>query len=443
MRKNIALIFFILIFFILNIEAGYDLDGKLMVGVDEGIKVKYLNFINEGETTDFLHMNDSQLENITNMTLEKTNKGKMVFLENLNLTEDVKDNVVDFDSNVNISHNLIFINTSELSSLNKSAELSLYNLSFSNPRILKNGEVCPETICTKIDYSGGTLIFNVNHFTTYSAEETPLVIDDDPLPEEEDEGSSGGGGGGFVGIPFFDSSEANFSLSKELIKVSLKQGEHKMESLVIKNTGNEILDFNIDSPVGKYITVSEKEFRLFPNESKTINLVFYAIETQSPQVILDKININAGSISKNLIFILEINDKNPIFDLIIDADEKAKPGEKINLDIFVENMGDKQNIDLLLFYAIKDFDNNVLFFREESLFIKNTLNLERKILVPFNLKPGTYVVYAEVSYGNIKAVGSDSFVVVGDFYFYLFLILSVLFLMFLLYLFFSRPRRRS
>jgi len=87
---------------------------------------------------------------------------------------------------VDISDNLIEINSTILSALNKPAVLTLYNLQFTNPRILRNGILCPESICVKLNYNGGNLIFNVTGFTYYSAEETPG-------------GETGGGGGSSSG----------------------------------------------------------------------------------------------------------------------------------------------------------------------------------------------------------------------------------------------------
>ena len=120
-----------------------------------------------GATTNFSSLNSTQLKNISNMTLEYTDHGKIIFLDKINLSSDL-----DFDSNIEISNNLIFINSTSLQMLNKSAVLYLYNLIFTNPRILRNNEICPETICAKINYSGGNLIFNVTQFSSYSGEET-------------------------------------------------------------------------------------------------------------------------------------------------------------------------------------------------------------------------------------------------------------------------------
>ncbi len=149
-------------------------------------------------TTNFSALNKTQQENLNNMTLEKSNFGKIKFNENINLSDDNKEpgyqpiKDVDLISYSNISFNRIEINSNELPQLNKSATLYLYNLTYSNPRILKDSVVCSS--CAEESYSNGTLVFNVTGFSVYSAEETPTT------PGGVIEGGRGGGGGGGVSI---------------------------------------------------------------------------------------------------------------------------------------------------------------------------------------------------------------------------------------------------
>ncbi len=63
------------------------------------------------------------------------------------------------------------MNSTALPGFNKSAVLSLYNLNFTNPIIQKDGSECHSQICTKLDYTNGTLVFSITGFSTYSASE--------------------------------------------------------------------------------------------------------------------------------------------------------------------------------------------------------------------------------------------------------------------------------
>lgn len=143
----------------------------------------------KGNSTDFDKIAYEDIQDVSNIILENTDFGKIKFNEPINLTNDKNntDNILDIDSNADISFNRIEIDSGNLPNFNKQSSLELYNLSFTNPRILKNGEVCSSTACIIESYPSGTLKFNVTGFSVYSAEETPSVYPPSP--------PSGGGGG--------------------------------------------------------------------------------------------------------------------------------------------------------------------------------------------------------------------------------------------------------
>jgi len=151
-----------------------------------------------GDTTDFNQVN---ISNITNLIIDQPNYGKVNFSQEVDLSSGA-----DINTYVNISDNKIEVNSTALPALNKSSTLYLYNLTYNNPRILRDGAACPSTICTRISYSGGTLKFNVTSFTSYSVEDycgngycesgescSSCSADCGTCPSE-----GGGGGGGAV-----------------------------------------------------------------------------------------------------------------------------------------------------------------------------------------------------------------------------------------------------
>ena len=134
----------------------------------------------DGVTTD---LNSYNLSNVTTLIIEQLSHGKINFTVPVDMS-----NVTEIDTYVNISANLIEVNSTALSQLNVTAVLTLYNLSFTNPRIMRDNAVCSTGTCSKLAYSGGNLTFNVSHFSSYSAEETPTA--------STPAAASGGGGGG-------------------------------------------------------------------------------------------------------------------------------------------------------------------------------------------------------------------------------------------------------
>ena len=157
-------------------------NANVQFTISKSKAIKIIDDAFDGDTTDFPTGNNLALEKIENMILEKTSLGKIVFNESINLTQIVQESddplyekEVDLDKNVIINFNFIEIDSSIMTNLNKPATLYLYGLTFNTPRILRNGELCPENICKIIDYSNGILKFSVTGFTYYySSEETPI-----------------------------------------------------------------------------------------------------------------------------------------------------------------------------------------------------------------------------------------------------------------------------
>ncbi|MBI1972651.1 hypothetical protein HYS50_01455 [Candidatus Woesearchaeota archaeon] len=142
-------------------------------------------------TTAFSTLNESDLETIQNMILEISSFGKIEFNEVINMTDDnITDENVDInpDYHINITSMLIFINETVFPNLEgKQASIAFYNVSFANPRVLRNGVACPVTICTSQTLANQILTVSISGFSQYEVE------------EGEGEGAGGGGGGGGVG----------------------------------------------------------------------------------------------------------------------------------------------------------------------------------------------------------------------------------------------------
>jgi len=100
------------------------------------------------------------------LSLEKNNTGRIAWIENIS-------SFLSLESNTNISHNTVIVNSVNENNLNKSANITIYGLSHSGIDIAVDFEddgtfqLCPASICTEISYSGGTALFNVTQFTTY------------------------------------------------------------------------------------------------------------------------------------------------------------------------------------------------------------------------------------------------------------------------------------
>ncbi len=120
-----------------------------------------------------LNLNSSQLESVTNVTINHSTFGSVDFGNNtLNFS-----GVTNLENVVNITNGVIAIDTDSFPKLNKSASVTMKSLNFTKTPLIfsasgfkaTNGNLCPESICTNISYdkSTGILKFNVAHFTAY------------------------------------------------------------------------------------------------------------------------------------------------------------------------------------------------------------------------------------------------------------------------------------
>ncbi|MDB4303961.1 hypothetical protein N9934_04160, partial [Desulfosarcina sp.] len=83
----------------------------------------------------------------------------------------------DLSQDIKIENNNITIASSTSPGLNISAELTLYNIAMSDPKIIRDGVDCTSATtpkCEEISYGSNTLVFNVTGFTSYWAEETSV-----------------------------------------------------------------------------------------------------------------------------------------------------------------------------------------------------------------------------------------------------------------------------
>lgn len=371
-----------------------------------------------GNSTEFINYTYEELQNLDNIILENVNYGKIRFDEIINVTNDLYsgDNFVDLDSNTNISFNRIELNSTALPNFNTSATLWMYNLSFTNPRILRDGVVCPTTDCIKESYTfpseaggDGILRFYVTQFTTYSLEETPSTY----VPP------SGGGGSGSSGgeLPIVDITgeviEDNITLISDEIKVSLKPGESISEDFYLMNNYEGLLDANISVyGIGDFLSLSKTSIALPYKEIKSIKLNFAIPKGTPPDTYVGRIVVSTGGKTYEAFVYIDIQSESSLFDVSLDIDQEslpAYPGNYIWFNTRIYNVGGEEGVDAFLTYTIKDSYGKVIFEGQEIDFIENYFEKEGKIKLPRKIQPGKYVLSTKVTYDEKSAVSSASF----------------------------------
>jgi len=193
--------------------------------------------------------------------------------------------------------------------------------------------------------------------------------------------------------------------------------------------------FELDE-LERFMVISEDNFTLNAGETKDIFIDFFAKEKEVPDAYTGRILVkdNAG-VTKVINVIIEVSEKAPLFDVLVNLiSDEAAAGEKIKARFKVINFGDLENIDILLSYSVKDFEGNLLSFKEESVRIKKELDIIRELNIPQDTQIGDYVYYLKVSYGNITASATESFRVIERKRIPLLLIFSIIFLVITLFL---------
>ena len=131
----------------------------------------------------------SEGNNFSNTTFEGQN-GSIKLLPNFTMPFPFNISI----NNLNVTFNNAFLNATNLSFLNLSAEVTLKNITFDDPKPQVDFEDdgtfadCPADVCTEISFSGGIYVFNTTHFTSFGSAATG--------GGGGGGGSSGGGGGG-------------------------------------------------------------------------------------------------------------------------------------------------------------------------------------------------------------------------------------------------------
>jgi len=359
----------------------------------------------KGSSTDFLTHSYEDLQSLGSIVLENTQSGKIKFNEAINVTNDfnLEDSLTDLDTNVNISFNKIELNTTALPNFDKSATISLYNLVFTNPRILKDGSVCPSNICTLQSYSG-TLVFNITEFGTYTSEETPS--------EEGGSTSSSSSSSSGRGSTETTKTKEIFKVDKELFKVNIKQEEKFETSFTIKNIDTQGHNFTIEAPLENYLNLSEKEFYLEQNQTKEILLTFYSTKYTKPGVYPGEIKIISAGITKKIPVILEIETEKVLFDVTLDIPSEYKEiyaGQDLLLQITIFDLGKVGTKNVNVTCIIKNINGEEIFSEAEIVEVKNQLSFSKTIKLSKNLKIGEYVAIVQVEYAKSVGTSSDIF----------------------------------
>src|SRR3989344_3437492 len=360
-----------------------------IVNSSRGYNVTHNEFT--GSTTDFNSINKSSQQNVSNIILHVPGYGKITFKENINISQDTN-----IDNYVEINDNSIIIDSSNLPNFNKAATLELYGLTFTNPKIQRDGSDCSSAICARNNYVGGTLSFNVTQFTEYSAAETPTGGG-----SPGGGGGSGGGGGGGTTTEIDD-----IKINKDVIKIKLKQGETKSDFLIIKNNEDKKIELTLTlDPEIIFLFIEEGISRysleIDADDKRNVELKAHAVDVKEG-IYVSKLTIESDNFKTVLPVVVEVERGGAkLFDVdveILNEDKKVKQGGRVNSKILLFNLGVTEEIDVDIEYSILDLVGNVIASETEKEIIETQFQKLKDIKIPKDTKPGVYVYAVKVRY---------------------------------------------
>jgi hypothetical protein len=206
-----------------------DIDGSKDGSSNNMFTVSLLSTFGN-ESTD---LSQVDMRNVTNLTISKSGKGKIVFTGSTNISQGA-----DFDSYVKILDKSIIVDSNALPFLNKSAVLTMYNVPFDNIIIWKDGSVCSS--CNILSNSDDTLVFSVAGFSNYTVTSTSK-------------------------LDVYDDTDSNGTLQNESITftanyTNVTSGTPISAScnIIIENNGTYAMDYNSTSLVYQYASSFEE-----------------------------------------------------------------------------------------------------------------------------------------------------------------------------------------
>ena len=369
-----------------------------------------------GTTTDLSQVAD--LSAVDEFTLEVVGSciGKMKYLQPLDLRRGR-----DLNKHVNISIGKVYLNSTAIPELNKSANITLCQLAYTDPYILRDSATCPTSICNELSYSSstGNMTLNVSHFhllwTTLA--ETPTDSDDD---DDTDSGSPGGGGGtapaGTGGTggdgSLIGTGLGSLDLIPDKIIENTTQGRVVQKLLIVRNTGDVTFNVTLSSETID-ASLSESFFELKGGEEKEVTAKF----------VYDEAGLYTGKILAKTQF-EEIEDETPViimvesrealFDISLDIPieyQSVAGGNILKTQITLVNiMGG--TVPVTINYVIRSLDGTTVLTETETIEVESQVSYMKSFTLPSNISYGEYAVAAYLNYQDSYAVASGIFDVI-------------------------------
>lgn len=376
----------------------------------------------DGATTDFNSLELNALNNVQNVVFEKTNKGKIEFLENLNLT-----GVTDLTNKIKIERGIVAIDTSFYPNLNKKAKITLTGLVYStipeifyndgfttNPNsINKKCDFCKILNYTKSPTTNGILVFEVEHFSSFKVGESGSKHNLSLFPDLET-CKSGVQGDLILKIKNPDEGD-KFGLDDKInVEIDVTNNADEKKKII-----TEIYLYNInkdeveeDSDNSEKINGGKKEsFELSLNVPEDFEYDNYLVFVKTYEDGKENLQCNQKAVDIKL----EREDNDIRISEITLNYKEAYVGDEIGVFIKIKNQGsdDEEGIYITVENVEFGINEKIGPFEIEEFGRHDTLSKTFNIKIPENAKQGDYNLSINAKGEKSSDSGDIAFKVLG------------------------------
>jgi len=220
-------------------------------------------------------------------------------------------------------------------------------------------------------------------------------------------GSGGGSEGGGVSFKSFD-------LDRDIISLTIGQGEVKKEGISIKNSQNRDLEIELASSGMDDILkiIGDEKFILKPGEERKILIEFRVPIDKLPNLYLGRITAKSRNVEKRILISVEVESRKrflrPLVK-ILNKEKEVYPGKNLEAEISFKESRLKEKVDAHIEYIIKNSEGKDIMYREDFIKIDEETNLKKSFKIPPNLKTGNYILYVKTSYEGEVSSSSEWF----------------------------------
>jgi hypothetical protein len=198
--------------------------------------------------------------------------------------------------------------------------------------------------------------------------------------------------------------------------IELIKGEDKTISFKVINTGNVEDTFNIDifGLDGFDKLINKNNFTLPSGSTIVITVNFAAKNNLLPDIYIGSIRVKTPHATKTLPVIIELNELHILLalNLTIINNTEFLPTQNVSANIEIINMKDVQPREVYLYYAIADFNGNIInSASDQFVFDARSATIQKQLQLPLDIKVGPYIFFARIITNSSIAVSSDSFIV--------------------------------